>query len=372
MQTADVVIVGAGATGLAVGATLKRHGITAVILDRDDRVGGTWDRRYDRLHLHTVRRFSGLPYQGMPAALPRYVPTRTYAEYLRSYASNQGLEVRLGAPVSAIARAGPRWHTRVGDADLAMEIDSAVVIVATGRHNVPRMPEWSGMDRFRGRVLHSHDYRSGRQFAGLRALVVGIGNSGSEIATDLVEHGAASVGIVVRTSPPITAREIAGIPVQLLGMFFKPFPAPFVDWLGRGLRRIGTGDLAPLGLGREQWGPFVSRRPPVIDVGFLQQLKVKRITVHPDVEAFTATGVGFTDGGSLDVDVVVAATGYTTGLPDIIDVPGALDERGYPVSESPLPGLYFAGFVESPRGQLYESARSAHRIARTISHQLTR
>jgi putative flavoprotein involved in K+ transport len=246
-------------------------------------------------------------------------------------------------------------------------LTSSVVIVATGRHNVPRTPTWPGMQQFRGRVLHAHDYRSGRAFAGKHVLVVGIGNSGAEIATDLVESGAASVDIAVRTPPPITSREIAGIPVQLLGMFFKPFPARFVDWLGRGLRRIGTGDLTPYGLASEQWGPFVSRRPPVIDVGFLAQLKAGRITVRPDVARLTASAVAFADGRAADYDVIVAATGYSTGLAEIIDVPGALDERGYPVTENPVPGLYFAGFVESPRGQLYESARSAHRMARAIS-----
>ena len=79
MPGADVVIVGAGATGLALGATLRRRGIPAVILDRDDRVGGSWARRYERLHLDTVRRFSGLPYQALPSSLPRYVPTQAYA-----------------------------------------------------------------------------------------------------------------------------------------------------------------------------------------------------------------------------------------------------------------------------------------------------
>ena len=370
MQVADVVIVGAGATGLALGATLKRHGITAVILDRDDQVGGTWARRYERLHLHTVRSFSGLPYQPIPASQPRYVPTQAYADYLAGYARGQGLDVRLGMPVSSVTRAGRKWQTHIGSTELDMVVESEVVAIATGRHNVPRMPAWPGQDDFRGRVMHSHEYRSGRGFAGRRALVIGIGNSGAEIATDLVEHGA-TVEIAVRTPPPITSREIAGIPVQLLGMFFKPFPAPFVDWLGRGLRRIGTGDLTSYGLPAERWGPFVSRRPPVIDVGFLKLLKSRQITVRPDVARFTPTGVVFADGTHSDADLVVAATGYGTGLPGILDVPGALDERGYPVSESPLPGLYFAGFVESPRGQLYESARSAHRMARAIARQMS-
>ncbi|HYC51876.1 MAG TPA: NAD(P)/FAD-dependent oxidoreductase [Gemmatimonadaceae bacterium] len=371
MPDTDVVIVGAGATGLGVGAALRRRGVRALLLDRDDRVGGTWAKRYERLHLHTVRRFSGLPFQPVPPTEPRYVPTHAYAAYLSTYAHTQQLDVRLGAQVRRITREDGSWMVEM-DAQSGTRWHSPAVIVATGRHNVPHMPDWPGASDFGGRVLHSHAYLTGRTFAGQRALVVGIGNSGAEIATDLVECGAQDVAISVRTPPPITSREIAGIPVQLLGMFLKPFPARFVDWLGRGLRRIGTGDLSPYGLAAERWGPFVSRRPPVIDVGFLAQLKAGRIRVRPDVRRLTPTGVVFVDGSEAPFDVVIAATGYSTGLRAIVDVPGALDERGYPVGENPGDGLWFAGFVESPRGQLYESAQSAPRLAREVSAFLAR
>jgi cation diffusion facilitator CzcD-associated flavoprotein CzcO len=336
------------------------------VLDRDSEVGGTWARRYERLHLHTVKRLSALPYQPIAESEPRYVPTKRYARYLADYAKTLGLDVRLGQNVQRVARDGDAWvvTTRSGE----WRADS--VVIATGRHNVPHLPEWPGMRDFRGRLVHSHDYRSGREFAGKRALVIGIGNSGAEIATDLVESGASSVSIAVRTPPPITSREIAGIPVQILGMVFKPFPARFVDWLGRGLRRVGTGDLTSYGLSQEQWGPFTARRPPVIDVGFLEQLKAGRIAVRPDVARFTPRGVVFGDGSELAVDLVVAATGYTTGLPAMLDVDGTLDDRGYPTANASSDGLFFAGYAESPRGQLFESARAAGTLAHDIEMHL--
>lgn len=332
-----------------------------MLLDRDTQVGGTWARRYDRLHLHTVSAFSGLPFHPVPKSEPRYVPTRAYARYLADYAKRFALDVRLDQPVRRVHPNGSSWVV-----DTNREWRSRAVVVATGRHNVPRLPEWPGAGDFRGRLLHSHVYSNGYSFAGKRALVVGIGNSGAEIAVDLVESGAAQVSIAVRTPPPITSREIAGIPVQLLGIMFAHFPPAFVDRLGLALRRIGTGDLNPYGLGQEQWGPFTARRPPVIDVGFLAQLKAGRITVRPDVARFSRGGVVFTDGTESHVDVVIAATGYTTGLSEMLDVPGALDDRGYPAAVTPRPGLYFAGFSESPRGQLYESARAARKLARHI------
>lgn len=348
-----------------MGAALVRRGIRVLLLDRDSEVGGTWARRYDRLHLHTVRRFSGLPYHPVPRSEPRYVPTRSYARYLAEYAKEFDLDVRLGQSVKRIRRDDIGWIVETD-----REWRARAVVIAMGRHNVPRLPQWPGTQDFRGRLLHSHEYSNGYMFAGSRALVIGIGNSGAEIAADLVESGVAQVSIAVRTPPPITSREIAGIPVQLLGMFFARFPAAFVDRLGLALRRIGTGDLRPYGLGEERWGPFTARRPPVIDVGFLGHLKAGRIAVRPDVSRFTRGGVVFADGAEAHVDVVIAATGYATGLPEILDVPDALDARGYPSAESPCPTLYFAGYAESPRGQLYESARAAPRLARRIERDL--
>jgi cation diffusion facilitator CzcD-associated flavoprotein CzcO len=359
------VIVGAGASGLAVGAALKRRGIEPVLLDRDTEVGGTWARRYERLHLHTIKSLSALPFRPIPKSEPRYVPSSRYARYLADYAQAQRLDIRLDHEVQRVAREGAEWIV----ATPRETWRAPVVVIATGRHNVPRLPSWPGAREYRGPLVHSHEYRTGRAYAGQRALVIGIGNSGAEIAADLVECGASSVSIAVRTTPPITSREIAGIPVQILGIFFKPFPARFVDWLGRGLRRIGTGDLRGYGLGSERWGPFTARRPPVIDVGFLGLLKQGRIAVRPDVARFTPGGVVFVDGSTLDVDVVVAATGYATGLESLLDA-SVLDARGFPAADVRTPGLYFAGYNETPRGQLFESARAAPVLARRIESSL--
>jgi cation diffusion facilitator CzcD-associated flavoprotein CzcO len=367
MSPADVVVVGGGASGLAVAATLKRRGRDPVILDSEEIIGATWARRYERLCLHTVRRFSGLPFYPMPRSYPRYVPKDLYAKYLGDYARQLQLDIRLGQRVARIRPEGSTWLVETPQVSWV----TRAVIVATGRHNVPRLPRWDGMNEFAGRILHSQQYTSGREFAGKRALVIGIGNSGAEIAADLVEHGV-RVAVSVRTTPPITSREIAGIPVQLLGMVFAPFPARAVDRLGAMLRRVGTGDLREYGLGKEAWGPFTARRPPVIDVGFLEQLKARRIDVLGDLLRFTRTGVVFADGREQQFDVVVAATGFTSGLEQLIAAPGALDQRGYPSANGACPGLYFAGYSETPRGQLFESSRGAHKLGAAVDTYLAR
>ncbi|HEV7595336.1 MAG TPA: NAD(P)/FAD-dependent oxidoreductase [Gemmatimonadaceae bacterium] len=366
MSRADVIVVGAGASGLAVAATLKRRGRDPVVIDAGKTVGATWAQRYERLHLHTVRRFSGLPFYPMPRSYPRYVPKDQYARYLAEYAERMGLGVRLGERVERIRVDGAGWVVETAQQSWT----TRAVIVATGRHNVPRIPRWPGMEDFKGRVLHSQQYSSGREFTGKRVLVIGIGNTGAEIAADLVEQGAARVAVAVRSTPPITSREIAGIPVQLLGMLLAPFPSRVVDRLGALLRRFGNGDLSKYGLGKEAWGPFTARRPPVIDVGFLELLKAGRIDVLGDVQRFTKTGAVFADGGEAEFDVVVAATGFTSGLEQLLSVPNALDDRGYPGADHAYPGLYFAGYSETPRGQLFESSGGANKLAASVSSYL--
>lgn len=357
---------GAGASGLAAAAALKRRGREPVLLERDETVGGTWARRYERLHLHTVRRFSGLPHHPLPRSLPRYVSKDAYAQYLADYPVHLGLDVRSGKLAERIRPEGGAWIVEAGD----VQMQARAVVVATGRHNVRRLPDWPGAGDFEGRLLHSEDYRSGREFSGRRVLVVGLGNSGAEIAADLVEQGASAVSVAVRSRPPITRREIAGIPVQIFGLLLHPLPARLVDSVGAVLRRIGTGDLRPYGLGREEWGPFGTLRPPVIDVGFLDQLKAGRVAVLPALVALTRTGARFADDRERAFDVVVAATGFTTGLEQLVQEPGALDERGYPLPGSGPPGLYFAGYAETPRGQLFESNRRSRRLAAAIDDYL--
>ena len=149
-----------------------------------------------------------------------------------------------------------------------------------------------------------------------------------------------------------------------------------MDRAGAVMRRLGTGDLRPYGIGDAAWGPFTARRPALIDVGFLRELKRQRIHVRPSVARLTRTGVEFSDGSSEDFDAVVAATGFTTGLVGVLDGADAVDERGQPRFRSgtatPYPGLYFIGFDETVRGHLFEAKRESKRLAREVESYLER
>jgi putative flavoprotein involved in K+ transport len=360
----EIAVVGGGASGLAAAAALQEAGHKPVVFERDTQVGERWARRYDRLRLHTVRRFSGLPYHGVPRSRGRYVSKDGFAAYLRDYADRLGLDVRTGREVLSVR---PAWVIETPREAFA----ARVVVVATGRYNEPFIPDWPGKDVFRGELLHSVEYRSGSAFAGRRVLVVGLGNTGAEIAADLVEQGADHIAVAVRTPPPVVRREILGVPVQLFGIALSPFPPGPVDRLAAILRRIGTGDLRPYGIGRAVWGPFTARRPAVIDVGFVAQLKARRVQVRGEVTGLTPTGVLFADGAAEPFDAVIAATGFSRGLERFLHVPGALDERGDPIraqdGSGTEPGLFFSGYTETIRGQLFEANRQAPRLAAAVS-----
>jgi cation diffusion facilitator CzcD-associated flavoprotein CzcO len=186
-------------------------GIDAVVLEQDPELGGTWARRYDRLHLHTVRQFSGLAHFPIPRRYPAYLSRDDVVEYLREYARHFGLRVVTCATVRRIRPRGAsseRWTVEAVDGDVW---HARVVVIATGQYRQPILPAWPGRESYGGRIAHSAAYTNATPYIGQRVLVVGAGNSGAEIATDLSDHGAASVAISVRTAPPIVPRDPFGI-----------------------------------------------------------------------------------------------------------------------------------------------------------------
>ncbi|MFO7543627.1 MAG: NAD(P)/FAD-dependent oxidoreductase [Thiobacillus sp.] len=374
-----VLIIGGGAAGLSTAAALAKRGIRATVLERDDQIGGSWARRYQSLKLHTIRRYSGLAHYPIPADRPRYLSKDEYAAYLREYAHALGLEVVLGEQVKAVQ------HNSDSPEGFSWEVVTCrgtrrarAVIVATGQCSEPYLPDWEGVGTFSGTLLHSSDYVSGAAYRGLKTLVVGLGNSGAEIAADLAVHGAASVSVSVRTTPPIVTREMFKlVPVQLMGIALTPLGLPrLFDRIGAALRRRAIGDLTAFGLGPAAWGPFTARKAAVIDAGFLKQLKQGHLAIRPTIARFDTTGVVYTDGTREDIDVVIAATGFRNGLENLLTLPGVLDEAGQPRPQmqnpATAPGLYFIGFGETVRGQLFEINRASKQLAAEVEAFLKR
>ena len=202
MTLVEVVVVGAGPGGLAVAASLADRGVRALVVDRAPHVGSSWRGHYDRLHLHTPRRWSGLPGFPIPGGFGQWVARDDVVHYLEAYAAHHRLDLRLGSGVTRIDRAGASVDTRHEPDDAGASgrwvvhledgstVEAGHVVVATGSSHTPVTPGWPGLDGFTGEVVLARDYRNGRPYAGRDVLVVGSGNTGMEIATDLADHGA--------------------------------------------------------------------------------------------------------------------------------------------------------------------------------------
>lgn len=367
----DTLIVGAGPAGLAVGASLRRAGVAFTILERSQHVGDAWRRHYERLQLHTPKAHSALPYHPFPHDYPRYPSREQVVAYLESYAAGHGLKPELGREVRRVTRA----------ADGAWEVDTNAgprrarrVVVATGLSRVPRVPSWPGRDTFPGPVLHSSSYRTGRTYRGSRVLVVGFGNSGAEIALDLAEQGAACT-VAVRGPVNVIPRDLLGIPIIVWGLMSSALPPGVADRMNALTLRLAVGSLRSAGLAKRDDGPMVEivkhRQTPVIDVGTIARMRRGEIAVRSGVVAFDGGEVRFADGARERFDVVVLATGYTTGLPtllpeerDVLDVQGLPHVSG---AESAAPGLYFCGFGVARTGLLREIGVEALAIARDVA-----
>jgi cation diffusion facilitator CzcD-associated flavoprotein CzcO len=374
-----VIIVGGGASGLSTAGALSKLGIRSTILDQDDRIGSSWERRYECLKLHTIRRYSGLAHYPIPRERPRYLSKDEYAAYLREYAEALGLDVSLGERVNSLQKitnnsAGMTWELVTN----AGKRRSRIVVIATGHYSEANIPTWEGIKEYSGEFIHTSQYTSGAAYEGKKVLVIGLGNSGAEIAADLSRHGAASVSVSVRTPPPIVNREMFKVlPVQVFGIALSPLRIPrIIDGIGALLRRISIGDLSAYGLGKAEWGPFTVKRPAVIDAGFVEQLKQGRIQIEKNIVSFDKTGVLYADGSRESVDVIIAATGFRTGLDKLLKVAGVIDDKGQPLFRSgrptSAPGLYFVGFDETVRGHLYEINRESRRLAVEVEGYLKR
>lgn len=375
MPESSVIVVGGGASGLSAAAALARRRIEAVVLEQDAELGGTWARRYDRLRLHTVRRFSGLAHFPIPDRYPTYLSRDEVVAYLKEYADHFALRVVTGITVQRIRSRGPSDRGWTVETAGGQTWHGPVVVVATGQYRQPVVPPWEGRETYQGRLAHSITYSNAAPYAGCRVLVVGAGNSGAEIATDLSGNGAAYVAVSVRTPPPIVPRDPFGLPVQRTSILLSALPPAFANRLGWATARLVLGDLTRYGMPAAEFAPYTTRRIPLIDVGFVDALKQGRVNVRPALERLTQTGAVFADGTSEPFDAIVAATGFTTGLEPVIDSPDVLDENGEPRASAgeptAQPGLYFVGFTHSLRGHLFEANRASRRLARNVDSYLT-
>jgi indole-3-pyruvate monooxygenase len=221
---AGTIIIGAGPAGLAIGACLRRAEIPFLILEQSDRVAPAWHRHYDRLHLHTDKAHSALPFLPLPREYPRYPARLQVIDYLEGYARHFQLEPRFSQQVTAARRVKDRWEVKTQDRVYQAEN----LVIATGYNRVAYIPSWPSANAYRGGLLHSSQYKNGAPFKNQKVLVVCFGNSGGEIAIDLWEHGA-QAALAVRSPVNVIPRELFGIPILTIGIAQSKLPPRLAD-----------------------------------------------------------------------------------------------------------------------------------------------
>jgi putative flavoprotein involved in K+ transport len=370
----DAIVIGAGPGGLAAAAALRHRGLRPLVLERGERLGTSWRNHYDRLHLHTTRRLSALPGLAIPRAYGRWVGRDDVVRYLERYAEHHDLDIATGIEVTRVEKANSGWELPASGGRV---LTSPVVVVATGHNHTPYIPDWPGRNTFSGDLLHASDYRHAGPYTGRDVLVVGVGNTGAEIAVDLVEGGAARVRLAVRTPPHIMRRTTAGWPAQASGILVRRLPTTVVDRLAPYIARISVPDLSAYGMPRPTTGLYARVRDgaiPVQDVGLIAAVRAGRVEPVAAVERLDGDKVRLSDGADISPDVVIAATGYKPWLEPLVGHLGVLDSRGRPVVRGAAtppgaPGLYFTGFTNPISGMLREIAIDARKIARAAARR---
>ena len=366
MQDPDAIIVGAGPAGLACAVTMRAAGLDVIVVEKADSVGSVWRRHYDRLHLHTDRKHSGLPGMDMPQTYPLYPTRGQLVEYLESYAARFDIRPVFNATASRIRRVGTQWRVELAQGS----ISAPVVVIATGIADAPYRPSWPGTELYQGSVVHSSEYRNPAPYAGKRVLVVGFGNSGGEIALDLANAGV-DVTLAVRGPVQILPRDLLGFPILAWAILYQRLPARLVDLINAPILRLAIGRIEKLGLHRAAKGPrqMVEEdgRVPLSDVGTLDKIRDGSIRICGGIDRLTPDGVVLADAECKEFDAIILATGFRPDLRQLIaDVEGVFDRHGMPLvtgQTTKAPGLYFCGQITSPTGQLREIGLEAQRIA---------
>ena len=322
-ERVDTVIIGGGQSGLATGYHLTKRDMPFVVLDASERTGDSWRKRWDSLRLFTPARFSGLPGWRFPAPAISFPTKDEMADYLEAYAARFDLPVRTGVKVDRLFREGERFVVESG----ARRFEAKHVVVATGAHRVPSVPAFAGKLHPSIVQLHSSQYRRPSQLGEGAVLVVGVGNSGAEIAFELS-----------RTHPTRLSGKPSGqIPVRH-GPTAARFVFPVVRFVAHHVLTLDTP------VGRKVRPQLISHGDPLIRVK-VKDLAAAGVEQVPRTLGAKDGRPTLEDGRVLDVSNVVWCTGYKEEF-SWIDLPifdrdeRPVHERGVVVGET---GLYFVG-----------------------------
>ncbi|MBI5263262.1 MAG: NAD(P)/FAD-dependent oxidoreductase [Bradyrhizobium sp.] len=333
-----VMVVGSGQAGLATAARLKQLQVDTLIVDREARVGDNWRKRYHALTLHNQVHVNHLPYMPFPPSWPVYIPKDKLANWFASYVDALELNFWTGTEFEGgtYDDAQGRWTVTLRLADgTRRTMHPRHVVMATGVSGIPSLPDIPGLKEFAGTVMHSSAYDDGENWKGRKAIVIGTGNSGHDIAQDLHSSGA-EVTLVQRSPTLVTNIEpsaqlayaiynegtledndliATSMPLPLarkthvlLTQQSKELDRDLLD----GLRRVGF--RLDFGEGGTGWQfKYLTRGGGYyFNVGCSDLVAggAVRLKQFADIEGFAAAGARMKDGTIIPADLIVLATGY--------------------------------------------------------------
>lgn len=364
----STIIIGAGPAGLACAGALCKKGIPFKILEKSKNIAASWVNHYDRLSLHTIKELSQLPHLPFPEEYPEYVPKNLLLDYYQKYCEHFNINPIFNAEVSAIEEEEKEWKISCSN---GQTYSSNSIIICTGFNRIPNLPSWNGSETYQGSVIHSKDYRNSAQLAGNSFLVVGMGNSGAEIALDLSLNNK-EVDLSVRGPVNIVPRDFLGNPTQKTAKKLAVLPTFIGDRIGRIVQFLSMGNLRKHGLRPAKLFPAQQLREygktPVIDLGTVAQIKRGRIKVQPGILKFDAQKVHFTNNITKSYDHIIMATGYHSKVEEFAPfVKNHLNSHGHPdkliLQKKKSKLAYFVGFNAYASGLLESIHEQAIEVA---------
>ncbi len=339
IDASDVIVIGAGQSGLAAAHALRQAGRSPVVLEAGQEPVGSWPSYYDSLTLFSPARYSSLPGMSFPGDPDRYPRRDEVVDYLRRYAKNLAVDIRTGHRVTSVRRRDGRFTVAVED---GTELTTPIVVAASGAFSTPHRPALPGLDSFTGTVLHSADYREPGPFAGQRVVVVGAANTAVQVGYELAK---------VATVTLATRAPIRYAPQRPLG------------------RDVHFWSIA-LGFDHLPIGHLLTNPPhtPVNDDGrYRRAVDAGKPDRRPVFASVDGDAVIWQDGSREHVDTILLATGYRPALSYLDEA-----ERGHRKGISTVhPGLGFVG-LEWQRSFASATLRGVGRDARYVVRRLLR
>jgi putative flavoprotein involved in K+ transport len=318
-ESYDSIVIGAGQAGLAAAYYLQKKGLKYIVLESGNQTAGSWTKYYDSLTLFSPARYSSLPGYRFPGDPKRYPAKEEVISYLNQYAKHHNLKILTGEKVTNVNKHGSFFKITTENGSL---FHTKTVISATGAHTFPNVPIIEGSDSYKGKIIHSSQYKNIEEFKNQKVVIVGGGNSAVQIAYELAKVS----NVTIATRNPISF-----IPQRIMGKDIH-------FW------------LKVSGIDTRSYGRKFSMNTSVIDTGIYKQAIQNGNPVSSSMfEKYTEEGVVWGDGRGEKVDAIIYATGYRPKLNYLSSLKNAVDQLENPIQNkgisTTIDGLYYLGLT---------------------------